>query len=104
MKSAGCSAGGFARQKRDKRSPALTRDFNRIERRLPCRRETEIVVALVVPVVVDVETLVVEIADVDVIAVRVAVCPFPSMTRFVRGTGPRGLLKEFPRILMSSWS
>jgi hypothetical protein len=52
-----------------------------MERRLPGTRETEIVVAVVVPVVVDVETLGVEIADVDVIAVRVDFCPLPSGTR-----------------------
>lgn len=43
-----------------------------IEKRLPGSRETEIVVAVVIPVVVDVETLGVEVADVHTIAVRVA--------------------------------
>ena len=62
------------------------RDFSRVERRLPGRRETEVVVALVVPIVVDVETLGVEVADVDVIAVRVDYLPASIRTPLVRGT------------------
>lgn len=55
------------------------RDFNQIERRLPGRREPQVGVALVVPVVVDVQTLGIEVADVHAIAVRVErIYPFPS--------------------------
>ena len=44
-----------------------------MERRLPGRRHTEVGIAVVVPVVVDVETLGVEIADVHAVAVRVQI-------------------------------
>ena len=49
-----------------------------------CREEaeTEIVVGVVVPVVVDVEPVGIEIADVDTVAVRVDRLPAP-----IRGTG-----------------
>ena len=87
-KSAGCSAGGSARRRSDRRNPALKRDFNQIEKRLPGRRETEIVVAAVVPVVVDIETLDIEVADVNVIAVRVDYLPAPIHNPLVCGTRP----------------
>lgn len=58
-----------------------TRDFSRIEKRLPSRREPQVGVPVVIPVVVDVETLGIEVADVHAIAVRVERnCPFPSMS------------------------
>ena len=40
---------------------------------LPSDRQTEIAIAVTIPVVVDVQTLVVKVTDVDVIAVRVEV-------------------------------
>ena len=46
---------------------------------LPGRGNPDVVVAVVVPVIVDVETLLVEIAEIDEVAVRVHdVCLSPS--------------------------
>ena len=59
-----------------------------MERRLPGRGETEVVVPVVVPVVVDVQTLRVEVADVDAVAIRVEYCPFPSVAPGVEGYPP----------------
>ena len=50
---------------------------------LPCRRQPDVAVPAVVPVVVDVETVGVEVADVDPVAVRVDMLPAP-----IRGTRP----------------
>ena len=49
------------------------------EKEVPGRRHTDVVVTVVIPVVVDVEPVVVEVADVDTVAVRVQICPLSSM-------------------------
>ena len=53
---------------------------------LPSRGQTDVVVAVVVPVVVDVQPVRIEVADVDPVAVRVDMLPAS-----VRVTGTRGL-------------
>ena len=49
---------------------------------LPGRGKTEVVVAIVIRVVVDVQTRCIEVADVDTVAVRIHILFAP-----VRGTG-----------------
>lgn len=79
------------------------RDFDRIERRLPGRGETKVVVAVAVPVVVDVETLGVEVADDDVIAVRVQkFCPLLSMTRLYAAPDIEVYRRSYLAFLISS--
>ena len=57
------------------------------EKRLPGDRQTQVGVPVVVPVVVDVEAIGIEIADVHAVAVRVEILSAP-----IRGTEARGLL------------
>jgi hypothetical protein len=46
---------------------------------VPSGRDAQIVIGAIIPVVVDIETTVVEVADVDTVAVRVnALCLFSS--------------------------
>ena len=49
--------------------------FAKIEKRLPSRGHADVVVAVVVPVVVDVQAVSIEVADVDPVAVRVDMLP-----------------------------
>ena len=72
MKSAGCSAAGSDQRKNEyeKRSPKKESVFID-EAEVPGRREAEIVVPIVIPVVVDVQAIRVEVADVHAVAVRV---------------------------------
>lgn len=49
-------------------------------REVPRGRDADVVVTVVVPVVVDVEPVVVEVADVDTVTVRVQSCSFPSLS------------------------
>jgi len=57
-----------------------------VRERLPGGGQADVVIAVIVPVVVDVETVGVEVADVDTVAVRIHLLPAP-----VRVTGNRGL-------------
>jgi hypothetical protein len=55
---------------------------------LPSRGEAQVVIVVVIPVVVDIETLRIEVANIDTVAVRVnKICLLSS-----RGTESRGLL------------
>jgi hypothetical protein len=46
-----------------------------IEKRLPGGRHGHVVIAVIVPVVVDIETVGIEVADVDAVAVRIHLLP-----------------------------
>lgn len=62
--------------------------MNKIEKEVPGEDNGEIVVGIVVPVVVDVETVPVEVARIDMVAVR----GLDNLPAFVRNTGNRALL------------
>jgi len=49
---------------------------------LPGGRQTEVIIAVIIPVVVDVQTVGIEVADVDTVAVRIHTLPVS-----VHGTG-----------------
>jgi len=57
--------------------------------RLPSGSEAQVVVVVVIPVVVDIETIRIEVANIDTVAIRVKkICLLSS-----KGTESRGLLK-----------
>ena len=59
--------------------------------------ETDVVVAVVIPVVVDIEAVLVEVADIDTVAVRSdIVCPFSSMALEIEVYCQEGLYPFFP--------
>lgn len=72
MRSAGCSVAGLSPLRSGSvKSRPRAGFYAWIERRLPRRRNAQVGVPVVVPIVVDVEAIGIEIADVHAVAVRV---------------------------------
>ncbi|OGZ18511.1 MAG: hypothetical protein A2Z68_02685 [Candidatus Nealsonbacteria bacterium RBG_13_38_11] len=78
---------GLNQQKNDKRRLNKTLSERRAffdyqtKKEVPSGRDAQVVVAVVIPVVVDVETLRIEVADVDTVAVRIyIICLSSSMS------------------------
>ena len=72
---------------------------------MPSGRDSEVVVTVVIPVVVEVETLVVEVTEVDTVAVRVQIIAFPHPCHWtLRVTSPpiRGTISFQSCILFKS--
>jgi hypothetical protein len=65
------------------------------EMRLPSRGEAQVVIVIVIPVVVDIETLRIEVANIDTVAIRVnKICLLSSRDTESRGLPPALLIKR----------
>jgi hypothetical protein len=63
--------------------------------RLPSRGEAQVVIVVVIPIVVDIETLGIEVANVDAVAIRVKkICLLSSRDTESRGLLPALLIKR----------
>ena len=91
MRSDECLVAGSKQPKNVNINSHRAWEFLRKRERLPGGRHAEIVVAIVVPVVVDVETVGIEVANVDMVAVRVEILLVSICVTEARGLLPIGL-------------
>ncbi len=70
---------------------------------VPRGGDTDVVVAVVIPVVVDIQTVSIKVADVNTVAVRIhVICLSSSVSLGIELYCPFGLICSFPCILFGS--